>query len=429
MAEQTATQPPLLASLRARGLIAQLTHDALLNERLEAGPMTFYVGYDPTADSLHAGHLVTLMAARWLCERGHRCLLLVGGGTARIGDPTGKSEARPVLDDAKIAQHAQCIHEQMQRLMPAGADVLVVNNASWLDGVSLLSFLRDTAPHFSVARMLSAETYKARVGAGLSLLEFCYQPLQSLDFSVLCKSHDCRLQLGGDDQWSNILGGVELCRRRAQGQTFGLTVPLIATANGAKMGKSQGGAVWLDPQKTSPSQFYQYWVNTADDDLLRFLQLFTTLSLQDIQDVKARPSAELNAAKNVLAFEVTAWVHGLEAARSAHLAALAAFGGRTLPPDLLAESQVPRVAEVSASDMPSCELGDGESIDIVGLLVRLGWAKSKNEARRLVTQGAIVAQDERVTEPLWSLAAETLPEAGIVIRAGKKRVVRVCRAR
>lgn len=412
-------------TLRARGLVAQITHDAPLEALLRSGPQTFYIGYDPTGDSLHAGHLVTLMAAAHLVQAGHRFVCLVGGATARIGDPSGKSEARPPLGHAAVAHNAECLRAQIAHLLPGNAAPVLVDNAQWLSSLHLLSYLQETAAHFSVSRMLSAETYKSRLASGLTLLEFCYQTLQAHDFAALQRSHDCRLQLGGDDQWSNILAGAELCRRRGQPQAFGLTVPLITTADGAKMGKTLGGAVWLDPNKTSPADFYQYWVNTADADLRRFLLLLTMLPVTEIEALDVNDVVTLKAAKSVLAWEVTCRVHGEAMGLQAHKAALGAFGGRELPAAVLPSSLLPRGEASERSAMPSHAVPADGQAEVVTLLVALGFAKSNNEARRLIAQGGVSLDGVRVTEPTTRPDGAALRADGVVLRAGKKRLVRL----
>lgn len=421
--------PSPIATLQARGLVAQTTHEAPLDALLRSGPQTFYIGYDPTGDSLHAGHLVTLMAAAHLVQAGHRFICLVGGATARIGDPSGKSEARPPLENDAIARNADRIRVQIERLLPGAAAPVLVDNAQWLASLDLLSYLQQTATHFSVSRMLSAETYKTRLATGLTLLEFCYQTLQAHDFAALQRSHDCRLQMGGDDQWSNILAGVELCRRRGQPQVFGLTVPLITTAGGVKMGKTQNGAVWLDAHKTSPSAFYQYWVNTADADLSRFLKLFTQLPVSQIDAIDYADVVALKAAKSVLAWEVTCRVHGDALALQAHKAALGAFGGRDIPAAVLPASGVPRAVPSERSAMPSHALGPEAQSDVMSLLVTLGWAKSNNEARRLISQGGVSLNGVRVDDAATQPDTTALQGDGVVLRAGKKRIVRLVATR
>ena len=424
VASKSGAGADVVAVLRARGLVAQLTHEAPLAAFLAAAPRAFYIGYDPTAASLHAGHLVTLMAARHLARAGHRPILLVGGATARVGDPSGKTQARPELARAAVARNAAALREQMERIVSHEAAPTLCDNAEWLGPMGALDFLSEVGRHFPVSRMLTAQTYRSRLASGLTFFEFSYQLLQAHDFSELGRRHGCRLQVGGDDQWSNILGGVELCRRRGQPQAFGLTVPLIEAANGAKMGKSVGGAVWLDPAQTSPNAFYQYWVNTADSDILRFVRLLTDLPLDEIAAIDATSPAALNASKSALAWEVTALVHGREAADAAHGAARGAFGERSLPADVLASSAMPRTESSDVQAVPAHRLAEAAT-PLIGVLVALGWAKSNNEARRLIAQGGVVLDEKKVSDVNATLQPSEWGARTVLLRAGKKRVVRL----
>lgn len=413
----------VLALLQRRGLVQQCTGLDALDAALASGPQTIYTGYDPTADSLHVGHLVTLMALRHLHRAGHTVVALAGGGTVQVGDPTGKSAMRPMLDAAAIGHNTQKIVAQVGRVLGTGERLVQANNADWLEPLGYLSFLRTIGRHFSVNRMLTAETYRTRLQTGLSFLEFNYQLLQAYDFLHLAKTYGCRVQLGGDDQWSNILAGVELCRRDAQLQVHGLTVPLLTTASGAKMGKSAQGAVWLDADKLPVADFFQYWVNVDDRDVARFLRLYTELPEGEIAAAGTR---EINAQKRVLAYEVTRIVHGEAGAQDALRAANAAFGAQAIPADLLAASQVPRALQADAQDAPRFTLRAALGVGpwpVAAVLQALGWVKSANEGRRLIGQNAVRLGTTTLADPQAVLAPEQLPPTGLELRAGKKRRV------
>lgn len=414
----------VLAQLRQRGLLQQDTGAADIAALLASGPQVIYAGYDPTGDSLHVGHLVTLLVLRRLRRAGHRILVVVGGATALVGDPSGKTAARPMHSPDAIAHNAARLLRQVRKILGTDDGVTLLDNAAWLQNVGYLTFLREVGRHFSVNRMLSAETYKVRLEHGLSFLEFNYQLLQAYDFWHLATHHGCRLQLGGDDQWSNILAGVELCRRREQIAAHGLTVPLLTLASGAKMGKTADGAVWLDAEKLHPNAFFQYWVNVDDRDVDRFLRLFTDLAIADIEAAGAHGP---NAVKRVLAYEVTRVVHGAEAAAAALHAAAAAFGGVAVPAALLPESDVPRgVTDAAADAAPrfalAAALGAGPW-PLTQLLVQLGWARTNNEARRLIAQGAVKLAGTVVTDGQRALSAEEVAPAGLSLHCGKKRRV------
>lgn len=426
----------VLDTLQARGLLQQITLADELTAWLDGGARHFYVGYDPTGASLHVGHLVTLMALRHLAHAGHKPIVLIGGATARIGDPSGKTEARPLLDEASIEQNGQKIAKQIANIIGSDAHNFaaptLVDNHSWLGDLNWLDVLRRIGRHFSVNRMLAAESYKARLATGLSFLEFNYQLLQALDFSELCTRYDCRLQLGGDDQWGNILAGVELSRRLGQGQCFGATVPLLTTASGRKMGKTAEGAIWLDAALLPPAAFYQFWVNVDDADVARFLRIFTVLPLAEIEALQAQmgagQGATINAGKSILAYEVTQLVHGTDHARAAHQAAQGAFGGRALPCALLPSSQVPRAVVVQQADIVGHALSPeqlGEGVALLPLLVALGWAKSNNEARRLVTQNSVRCGEDVCADVHKVFVAEDFAAGDVLLRAGKKKVVRL----
>lgn len=415
------------AMLQQRGLVAQTTGNDVLTEllsRTEGVP--FYIGFDPTGPSLHVGHLVTLMTVRHLARAGHKPILIVGGGTAMVGDPSGKSEMRPMLDEATVADNVRRIKAQIVALVP-GSEVTVVDNATWLKNLGYIDFLRTIGRHFSVNRMLSMEAYKARLAHGLSFIEFNYQLLQAYDFLQLHQRLGCLLQLGGDDQWGNILAGIDLCRRVAGAKVEGLTVPLLTTASGAKMGKTAQGAVWLDAERLDAHGYYQFWVNVADADVPRFLRIFTDLPLSETTD-ETLQQAPINACKSVLAYECCALLHGVEAARAAHRAAQGAFGGRSIPQDLLPSSMIERAAQSDVHAVPTLQLMPAAltpGLLVVELLVTLGWCTSNNAARRLLVQGSVRLGDMLIVEPNHRLQTSDFIDGPIVLRAGKKRVHRL----
>lgn len=422
----------ILQTLIDRGFVAQTTDAEGIAERLGQGPQQIYTGYDPTGDSLHVGHLVTLMALRHLELAGHRPIVILGGGTAHVGDPSGKSEMRPVLERQRIEANAAALTKQVGLVLGVEAKTTtVLNNADWLLKLNYIDFLRDVGRHFSVNRMLSFDAYKQRLERGLSFIEFNYQLLQAYDFYVLAKERDCAFQLGGDDQWGNIVAGVDLCRRMAGKKVDGITVPLLTTASGAKMGKTAAGAVWLDAEKLAPFAYYQFWINTEDADVGRFLRIFTFLPLEDIAAAAALSGAELNVCKTILAFEATQVIHGTAAAVQVHTAAQSAFGARPLPAHILPSSRVPRQVDMDAAQMPSYVLSpDDEQQGLVwaGLLVLLGAAKSKGEARRLIEQGGLRLDDARVSDAAGLVADSFVGTTAVVLRVGKKRVFRLHRA-
>ena len=401
--------PEALRVLRERGFIQQVSDEEELKKQLGAGRVTFYSGFDPTASSLHVGSLVPLMAMAHLGRAGHRPIALLGGGTTMVGDPSGKTELRQMLTPEAIAENRVAIESQVRRVLGDVPDVLVVDNGEWLLPLNYIDFLREIGRHFSVNRMLAAEAYKQRLEKGLSFIEFNYQLLQAYDFLVLRRRHGCALQIGGDDQWGNIVAGVDLIRRVDQGQAFALTFPLITTATGAKMGKTAAGAVWLDAQRTSPYDFYQYFVNVDDRDVVRFLKLFTVSPLPEIARFETVVGAELREAKKLLAHGVTAIVHGGAAADEAQRAAVAAFGGGG------DESAIPTFAVAGTEK-------------IIDVLAASGLAASKSVARRLVEQGGV-----RLGERKIATVDETLQSAeigdGVLLHAGKKSVRRLVLSR
>ena len=429
MSTPTQPNPPpanVLTTLRARGFVQQISDEAGLGERLGVGRVTFYCGFDPTAASLHVGSLVPLMAMAWLTRGGHRPIAVLGGGTTMVGDPSGKTELRPMLTQESIQQNRARIEPQVRRFVADSPDAVVIDNAEWLLPLNYLEFLRDVGRHFSVNRMLAAEAYKLRLEKGLSFIEFNYQLLQAYDFLVLRDRYGCGLQIGGDDQWGNVVAGIDLIRRMRQTETFGLTFPLLTTASGAKMGKTAAGAVWLDPALTSPFELFQYFVNVDDRDVVRFLKLLTFEPLETIAAFEAAEGAALRDAKRLLARSVTRVVHGEEAAEQADAAARAAFGGGGRPGDdgagNGAHASLPTVAITSE------RLAEAPGYKIVDLLAESGLAPSKSAARRLVEQGGVRVGDRKITTIDDVLTPQDVPEAGTLLHAGKKHVRRLVRA-
>jgi tyrosyl-tRNA synthetase len=400
--------------LRERGFVAQVTDEPAVRDLLGAGPVTFYIGFDPTASSLHCGSLVPIMAMAQLQRAGHKPLGLIGGGTAMVGDPSGKTEMRKMLDVDAIAANGQGILGQLRRYLNLdGAAGLSANNADWLLKLHYIEFLRDIGRYFRVNEMVRAEAYRARLEReeGLSFIEFNYQLLQAYDYLSLYERHGCLLQMGGDDQWSNILAGTDLIRRKHGKQAFCITFPLLTTARGEKMGKTANGAVWLDAERTTPYEFYQYWINTDDRDVRRFLALFTFLPMEEVNRLGAAEGAALNAAKATLAFEATRLCHGEAAALEARAASQAAFGGG---------------GDVNA--IPSTALAAGrfnDGIALVDLLVEIGMVASKGEARRLVQQGGAYVNDVAVPDIQARVGTAEIRDGAVLLRAGKKKVHRV----
>ena len=399
--------------LRARGFVQQVTHPDVLRQRLGNERLTFYIGYDPTARSLHIGSLLTIMAMANLQRAGHRPLVIVGGGTAMVGDPSGRTEMRQMLSQDTIAQNVQALREQLQRYLSFEGDhgAIIVNNADWLAELKYIDFLRDIGRHFSVNRMLTFEAYKQRLETGLSFLEFNYQLLQAYDFLVLFQRYGCVLQIGGDDQWGNMVAGVELIRRVADGEAFVLTFPLLTTASGQKMGKTAAGAIWLDAAMTSPYEFYQFWINVDDRDVERFLKYYTFLPLEEIARLGALQGAELRQAKELLAFEVTKLTHGENEARKAQDASHALFEGTG------------ELTGVPETTMPQMRLTAG--VPVIDLLVETGLAASKSAARRLILQGGASLNGTRLAQLEAVVTSADLHDGALLLRAGKKHYHRV----
>lgn len=401
-------------TLAERGFLKQCSHPEELRELLGREKVTFYIGFDPTADSLHIGHYVALMTMAHMQRAGHRPIVLLGGGTAMIGDPSGKSDMRRMMTNEEIDHNASCFQKQMARLIDfSEGKAIVANNANWLRSLNYLSFMRDIGVHFSVNRMLTFECYKQRMERGLTFFELGYMLMQSYDFLVLNREYGCVLQMGGDDQWSNMLGGVDLIRRKEQKPAYCLTTSLLTTSEGKKMGKTEKGALWLDKEKCSPYDFYQYWRNVDDADVEKCLSLLTFLPMDEIRAMCAQGGAALNQAKVTLAYTLTAQVHGAEEADKAKQAAEALFGGGG---DL---SHMPTLA---LSQQQVEETG----LRVTDLLVLGNLCKSKSDARRMIESGAVFAGDEKVTDVYAVLAEDKLAE-GIVLRKGKKGFVRVLR--
>ena len=406
----------MLEELKERGFYQQSTHPEEMVERLEKDRACCYIGFDPTADSMHVGHLIPLMGLAHMQRGGHRIIALMGGGTAMIGDPSGKTEIRKMLTEEQLQSNIEGMLPQFERFLDFSEDAVLVNNAEWLRDLNYIDFLRDIGRHFSVNRMLSFETYKVRLDSGLSFLEFNYQLLQAYDFLELNRRYDCILQMGGDDQWANIISGTDLIRRVERKDAFGWTYPLLTTSSGKKMGKTEKGAVWLDPKRTSPYEYYQYWINTEDDDVERFLSLFTFLPMKEIRELGKLSGADIREAKQRLAFETTAIVHGSENAHQAQQAAESLFSG-SKPAAGQDNSNVPS----TVIDPERISVGLG----IFDIFLETGLCKSKGEARRLQAQGGVYVNDQRIDDPDFCLGESDLQNREILLRAGKKRYHRL----
>ena len=390
--------------LVARGLIAQVTDEDQIKELINAGKATFYIGFDPTADSLHVGHFMALCLMKRLQMAGNKPIALIGGGTAMIGDPSGRTDMRSMMTQETIQHNCDCFKKQMERFIEFGeGKAQMVNNADWLLDLNYVEVLREVGACFSVNNMLRAECYKQRMEKGLSFLEFNYMIMQSYDFYRLFQTHGCNLQFGGNDQWSNMLGGTELIRRKLGKDAHAMTITLLLNSEGKKMGKTASGAVWLDPNKTPPYDFYQYWRNVGDQDVLKCLRMLTFLPIEQIDEMDKWEGSQLNTAKEILAYELTALVHGKEEAEKAQQAARALFSGAG-----------------NTDNMPTTVIADAVGMGILDVMVNAGLAASKGEARRLVQQGGVSVNDVKVTDPTAALAEGDFAEGHAIIKKGKK---------
>jgi len=403
----------LYEELVARGLIAQVTDEKEIKEMIDSGKAIFYIGFDPTADSLHVGHFMALCLMKRLQMAGNRPIALIGGGTAMVGDPSGKTDMRKMMTTETIQYNVDCFKKQMSRFIEFGEDkAMMVNNADWLLDLNYMDVLREVGPHFSVNRMLAAECYKQRMEKGLTFLEFNYMIMQSFDFYTLYQKYGCNMQFGGDDQWSNMLGGTELIRRKLGKDAYAMTINLLLNSEGKKMGKTESGAVWLDPEKTSPYEFFQYWRNVSDADVIKCLKMLTFLPLEEIKVMESWEGSELNKAKEILAFELTQLVHGTEEAEKAKEASAALFAGgansENMPKTVLTEEN----------------FTDG-SIDILTLLVTAGMTASKSEARRAVEQGGVSVNGEKIADAKTTYHKDVFEEE-FILKKGKKNFQRIC---
>ena len=400
--------------LKARGLIAQVTDEDEIKEMVNNGKATFYIGFDPTADSLHVGHFMALCLMKRLQMAGNRPIALLGGGTGMIGDPSGRTDMRQMLTKETIQHNIDCFKQQMSRFIDfSDGKALMVNNADWLMNLNYVELLREVGAHFSVNRMLTAECYKQRMERGLSFLEFNYMIMQSYDFYMLYQKYGCNMQFGGDDQWSYMLGGTELIRRKLGKDAYAMTITLLLNSEGKKMGKTQSGAVWLDPNKTSPFDFYQYWRNVDDADVIKCMRLLTFLPLEEIDEMAKWEGSELNKAKEILAYQLTELVHGEEEAKKAQEGARALFSG------------------ADTSHMPTTELSEEDfdeegKIDLITLLVKAELVPSRSEGRRAIQQGGVSIDGEKLTDIYHTVEKDAFAGDGIVLKRGKKKFKKIC---
>ena len=400
--------------LQARGLIAQVTDEERIKELVNNGKATFYIGFDPTADSLHVGHFMALCLMKRLQEAGNKPIALIGGGTGYIGDPSGRTDMRSMMTPEQIQHNCDCFKEQMSRFIDfSDGKALMVNNADWLLDLNYIDVLREVGPHFSVNRMLTAECYKQRMEKGLSFLEFNYMIMQAYDFYELFQNYGCNLEFGGDDQWSNMLAGTELIRRKLGKDASAMTITLLLNSEGKKMGKTQSGAVWLDPNKTSPFDFYQYWRNVDDADVIKCMRLLTFLPLEQIDEMATWEGSQLNKAKEILAYELTNLVHGEEEAKKAQEGARALFSGGA-----------------DTAHMPTTELTDEDfaeegTIDLITMLIKAGLVPTRSEGRRAIEQGGVSIDGEKITDIKHTVSKDTLTGDGVVLKRGKKKFNRV----
>ncbi len=402
----------LFDEFKARGMIAQCTDEEAVRELFEKGPFTFYIGFDPTADSLHIGHFIQLKIMAHMQRAGHRPIAIFGGGTAMIGDPSGKNDMRKMMTKETIAHNVECFKKQMAKFIDiSDGKALFINNADWLADMNYIDYLREVGPHFTISRMLAAECYKSRLDRGLTFMEFNYMTMQSYDFYRLNQDHGCILEFGGDDQWSNIIGGVELIRRKTGKDAYGLTFKLLLTSEGKKMGKTEKGAVWLDAEKTTPYDFYQYWRNVDDADVINCMKMLTFLPLDEIAEYEKLEGSELNRAKEKLAYEVTALIHGEEEAKKAAEAAKNVFAAGGV-----------------SDNMPTTELSDADFTDgkifVSDMLVKAKLAPSKGEAKRLIQQGGVIINDVKVERFDATVAKDEIGD-GLIVKKGKKTYHRI----
>ncbi len=400
--------------LIARNLIAQVTDENEVRDLVNGGNATFYIGFDPTADSLHVGHFMALCLMKRLQEAGNKPIALLGGGTGMIGDPSGRTDMRQMMTVETIDHNIECFKKQMSRFIDfSEGKALMVNNADWLTKLNYIDFIREVGPHFSVNNMLRAKCYEQRMEKGLSFLEFNYMPMQSYDFYQLYKEYGCNMQFGGDDQWSNMLGGTELIRRILHKDAYAMTITLLLNSEGKKMGKTQSGAVWLDPDKTSPYDFYQYWRNVGDQDVLKCLRMLTFLPLEQIDEMDSWEGSQLNRAKEILAYELTSLVHGEDEAKKAESGAKALFAGGG-----------------DSANMPTFELEDADfengEIDLMTLLVKAEMVKTKSEGRRAIQQGGISVDGEKIIDIKYTVKKDDISEDGLLIKKGKKSFKKIC---
>ena len=401
--------------LKARGLIAQVTDEDEIKELVNNGKATFYIGFDPTADSLHVGHFMALCLMKRLQMAGNRPIALLGGGTGMIGDPSGRTDMRQMMTKETIQHNIDCFKKQMERFIDfSDGKAMMVNNADWLMNLNYLELLREVGPHFSVNRMLTAECYKQRMERGLSFLEFNYMIMQSYDFYMLFQKYGCNMQFGGDDQWSNMLGGTELIRRKLGKDAYAMTITLLLNSEGKKMGKTQSGAVWLDPNKTSPFDFYQYWRNVDDADVIKCMKLLTFLPLEEIQEMEKWEGSQLNKAKDILAYQLTELVHGEEEAKKAQAGAQALFGGSA------------DTAHMPCTELEDSDFAEDGTIDLITLLVKTSLVPTRSEGRRAIEQGGVSIDGEKNTDIRHAMKKEDFQGEGVILKRGKKKFNKVC---
>ncbi|MCR5160462.1 MAG: tyrosine--tRNA ligase [Lachnospiraceae bacterium] len=399
--------------LQARGLIAQVTNEQEIRDMVNNGKATFYIGFDPTADSLHVGHFMALCLMKRLQMAGNKPIALLGGGTGMVGDPSGRTDMRPMMTEEIIHHNIECFKKQMSRFIDfSDGKAIMVNNADWLLDLNYIELLREVGAHFSVNNMLRAECYKQRMEKGLSFFEFNYMIMQAYDFYMLYQKYGCNMQFGGDDQWSNMLAGTELIRRKLHKDAHAMTITLLLNSEGKKMGKTQSGAVWLDPDKTTPFDFYQYWRNVDDADVLKCIRLLTFLPIEQIEEMNSWEGSQLNTAKEILAYELTSLVHGEEEAKKAQEGAKALFGAGP-------------AADVPTTVLSADDMKDG-AIDLISVLVTSELAATRSEGRRAIEQGGVSIDGEKVTDVKYMVSAEQLSGEGIMVRRGKKKFKKVC---